>query len=303
MRRTTFSNKCKLFYIKVLECLQTRNSALSQKCAHYLFSIKKSEMMDSSTGNGKLLPSIRKYLINSLIIDYTLMTTCKGMFKQFCGDAEPSKALHCLKIHKDEPLFDNQCHLVVVNRMIEQNMDYRFNPDLTLACSKNIADYCTKIVAKAKQDEELNGKVIQCLKQKFREAKLNVKCQKQMTIILHEQALNFKLNPLLASVCKNEIKILCSNGGEADESENDNGRIEECLKKEFLAKRIISRECKVEVATQIQESHADIHVDPILQSACVVDLLKYCSNINSGNGRREDSLHLLKYIYFFKITF
>lgn len=246
-------------------------------------------MLDSATGN---VVHFQLLNLTFFIVDYTLMTTCKGMLKQFCGDTEPSKALHCLKIHKDEPLFDNQCHLVVVNRMIEQNMDYRFNPILTQACSKNIADYCTKIVAKAKQDEELNGKVIQCLKQKFREAKLNVKCEKQMTGILREQALNYKLDPLLSSMCKNEIKVLCSNGGEIDETgENDNGQIEECLKREFLAKRIISIECKIEVATLIQESHADIHVDPILQSACVVDLLKYCSNINSGNGRRKSLLH------------
>lgn len=44
---------------------------------------------------------------------------------------------------------------------------------------------------------------------------------------------------------------------------------------------------KFEVALLIQEAKADIHVDPLLQRACTVDLLKYCSNVKSGNGRRK----------------
>lgn len=63
-------------------------------------------------------------------------------------------------------------------------------------------------------------------------------------------------------------------------------QVEECLKTAFLNGKIISQECKFEVAILIQEAKADIHVDPLLQRACTVDLLKYCSNVKSGNGRR-----------------
>lgn len=169
--------------------------------------------------------------------------------------------------------------------MIEQNLDYRFNPKLQESCAKNIADYCTHIVAGAKQNEELNGKVITCLKNKFREGKLLPQCQQQMTEVLHEQALHYKLNPLLQSVCKAEIDIICK-PSDSDAIE-DHGEVEECLKNAFLARRIFSQECKVEVATLIQEEKADIHVDPLLQRACTVDLLKYCSNVQSGDGRRK----------------
>lgn len=65
------------------------------------------------------------------------------------------------------------------------------------ACGKNIDQYCSHIVSEAKPNEELNGKVINCLKQKFREAKLERDCQQKMIEILQEQALNYKLNPLL----------------------------------------------------------------------------------------------------------
>ena len=60
-----------------------------------------------------------------------------------------------------------------------------------------------------------------------------------------------------------------------------------------MGKKIITKECKIEVATLIQEAKADIHVDPILLKACTVDLLKYCSNIESGNGRQLKCLQII----------
>lgn len=248
----------------MLECLQTQHEKLKDQCRHAIFAIKRSELTDSRT-------------------DYTLIQTCKPMIKLFCAGTDEAKILNCLKGQKDKPEFDQRCHLVVVNRMIEQNLDYRFNPVLQDACKQNIADHCTKIIASSKKNEELNGKVIGCLKGKFREGKLTKPCEKQMTEVLHEQALNYKLNPLLQSMCKDEIDTICR--PTTDDIE-EHGEVEECLKNAFLVNnRVMTKECRIEVATIIQESKADIHVDPLLQSACSVDLLKFCSNVQSGNGR------------------
>lgn len=246
-----------------MECLHENGKLLSGDCKHAMFNVKKSELMDSAT-------------------DYTLVNACKSMLKQYCFDKDMD-ALECLKQHKDSLSFDKKCHYVIVNRLILQNQDYRFNPKLQEACSKNIAAYCTDIVMKEKRNEELNGAVVNCLKTKFREGKLNLNCTNQMTLVLQEQALNYKMNPLLQNLCKNEIKVLCAR---SDEDE-DHGEVEECLKNAFLNRQIITKECKVEVATLIQESKADIHVDPLLQRACTIDLLKYCSQVVSGDGRRK----------------
>lgn len=258
-----------LYNLQILECLQTNSMNLGTGCRHAIFSIKKSELTDSST-------------------DYILMTTCRDMIRQYCHDSDKAKLFECLKVHKNEMLFDSNCHLIVVNRMIEQNMDYRFNPRLQEACSKNIAEYCTKVVVSAKQNEELNGKVVGCLKAKFREGKLTAQCEERMIEVLHEQALNYKLNPLLAAVCRPEIRIIC---GKSNDDNDERGEVEECLKLAFLNNKIISQECKFEVALLIQEAKPDIHVDPLLQRACTVDLLKYCSNVKSGNGRRKYFIH------------
>lgn len=102
--------------------------------------IKRSELGDSGT-------------------DYTLVNTCKEMIYKFCPNTESMQLLNCLKTYKDDPTFDQRCHLVVVNRMIEQNTDFRFNPTLQSACGKNIDRYCSNIVIQSQPNEELNGKV------------------------------------------------------------------------------------------------------------------------------------------------
>lgn len=255
---------------QALECLSSNTARLGNSCHHAMFLVKKSELGDSAT-------------------DYTLVNTCREMTYKFCPTFDMSRLLDCLKIYKDDPHFDSRCHLVVVNRMIEQNTDFRFNPSLQLACGKNIDQYCSHIVAQAKPNEELNGKVIECLKIKFREARLEEECEQKMNIILHEQALNYKLNPLLLSFCKSEIEVLCKPRGDIEE----NGMVEECLKTAFLNQKIINRDCRVEVATLINEAKADIHVDPILEQACTNDLLRYCTNVKSGNGRKLKCLQTI----------
>lgn len=249
----------------MLECLLVNSAKLGTACRRAIFSVKKSELLDSAT-------------------DYTLMSACKPMVKQFCPQADDNAVLDCLKAYKDDKLFDKKCHLIVVNRLIIQNQDYRFNPKLQAACSKNIGEFCTDVVAERGEQDELNGKVLKCLKARFREGKLTNKCRKEVTEILQEQALNYKLNPLLQELCQKEIQVLCRPSGDSDE---DHGEVEECLKQAFLNQQIITKECKLEVATLIQEAKADIHVDPLLQRACTIDLLKYCSEIVAGDGRRE----------------
>lgn len=130
--------------LQALECLIQKTPRLGKDCHHAIFMIKKSELGDSGT-------------------DYTLINTCKDMVYKFCRNTESLKLLDCLKAYKDDENFDQRCHLVVVNRMIEQNTDYRFNPSLQSACGKNIDRYCSNVVATAKANEELNGKVSRIL--------------------------------------------------------------------------------------------------------------------------------------------
>lgn len=78
-----------------------------------------------------------------------------------------------------------------------------------------------------------------------------------------------------------QIETVCK----ADD--NDPGTVEECLKMEFNAgNRDMKEECRLEIADLIEQTRADINVDPLLQKACAVDVSKYCSDVPQGAGRR-----------------
>lgn len=146
----------------------------------------------------------------------------------------------------------------------------------------DIRKFCGEIVAEEESDKELHGKVSKCLRKAFRQSRLTSKCEKEMAGILREQALDLRLNPLLRVICKDELDTICK-----AESGEDDINAEECLKSAFLNKKIPTLACQEEVANLIEESQADINTDPFLQQICALDILKYCSDIPQGSGRRK----------------
>ncbi len=54
----------------------------------------------------------------------------------------------------------------------------------------------------------------------------------------------------------------------------------------------------------LTESKADIFVDPVLHTACALDLKHHCAAIDPGRGRRECGfcffLHITQYIHAIK---
>lgn len=169
-------------------------------------------------------------------------------------------------------------------RLIEQSKDYRFNPKLKEACNEEIGKFCSHILKEQRADQELEGKVTECLKKQFRKSNLNSRCEAEMSEILREQALNYNLNPLLKTMCAFELNSICRID---DQLEDSTGQVEECLKNAFLKKKPMTKGCQEEVATLIEDSEADIYVDPLLQKACTVDLLRYCGTVTQGGGKRK----------------
>lgn len=65
--------------LKVLECLEENINSLSPPCHRMVFRIEQHDFKDSSS-------------------DYTLLTTCKIMIKEYCKGIDTSSALTCLKV-------------------------------------------------------------------------------------------------------------------------------------------------------------------------------------------------------------
>ena len=57
-----------------------KKPGLTDECHRAIFSVEKQELQDSS-------------------VDYTLLTTCRRMIRQFCHEEDQSQALVCLKVN------------------------------------------------------------------------------------------------------------------------------------------------------------------------------------------------------------
>uniref|UniRef100_A0AAY4DCF9 Golgi apparatus protein 1 n=1 Tax=Denticeps clupeoides TaxID=299321 RepID=A0AAY4DCF9_9TELE len=215
-------------------------------------------------------------------LDYQLMRVCKQMIKvpvpflplgfhtetefgngasgphslllspqRFCSEADAKNMLNCLKQNKNNEMMDPKCKQMITKRQITQNTDYRLNPVLRKACKADIPKFCQDILRKASDDSELEGQVISCLKLKYAD----------------------------------QITRLCAEEAAAQEQ---TGQVEECLKGNLL--KLKHEACKKEVLNMLKESKADIFVDPVLHTACALDLKHHCAAIPPGRGRQMSCL-------------
>ncbi|KTF81693.1 hypothetical protein cypCar_00049801, partial [Cyprinus carpio] len=162
---------------------------------------------------------------------------------------------------------------------------YRLNPVLRKACKADIPKFCQGILNNAKDDNELEGQVISCLKLKYADQRLSPDCEGQISVILQESALDYRLDPQLQLQCTDEIPRLCAEEVAAQEQ---TGQVEECLKINLL--KISHEGCKKEVLNILKESKADIFVDPVLHTACALDIKHQCAAIPPGRGRQMSCL-------------
>uniref|UniRef100_A0A3P8VUW5 Golgi apparatus protein 1 n=1 Tax=Cynoglossus semilaevis TaxID=244447 RepID=A0A3P8VUW5_CYNSE len=247
---------------QMIECLKEQKKQLSPRCHQKIFRLQEGEMNDPE-------------------LDYQLMRVCKQMIKRFCPEADARNVLQCLKQNKNSELMDPKCKQMITKRQITQNTDYRLNPVLRKACRADIPKFCQSILHKASEDSELEGQVIACLKLKYADQRLSADCEDQIRVILQESALDYRLDPQLQLHCSEEISKLCVEEAAAQEQ---TGQVEECLKVNLL--KVKQETCKKEVLNMLKESKADIFVDPVLHTACALDLKHHCAAITPGRGRQ-----------------
>jgi golgi apparatus protein 1 len=151
---------------------------------------------------------VERQQLTDSAVDYALLNSCEHEISRFCHDVPVSQALGCLKQYKNEAGLDLKCRALILRRMVEQSEDYRFNPALQQSCKPDIRKFCSHVITQEPADQELEGKVVKCLKAQHREQRLSSPCERQMTDIMRESALNYKLNPVLANACHSEVSTL-----------------------------------------------------------------------------------------------
>ncbi|KAL3859182.1 hypothetical protein ACJMK2_009412 [Sinanodonta woodiana] len=257
---------------QIIECLKENEDKLSKDCFRVVFKREKDE---------------------ATLGDYTLFTVCKQMIKKYCQVTDRmDDILDCLKKQKNLPEFDGKCRMFVSRRQIQENKDYRLNPSLQNSCRMDIEKFCKTVIEKNKDDQLMEGEVIQCLKQRFVKKMLSKKCTDEIYEIIKEAAKDYRQDPVLAKACKTEIQMYCREELEKLETDGDDGgQIEECLKERLFDKKINqSSRCFQEVLRLSVEVKIDVNIDPILHSTCQNDINRYCGDVPSGEGRQMTCL-------------
>ncbi|KAK3610023.1 hypothetical protein CHS0354_032371 [Potamilus streckersoni] len=173
---------------QIIECLKENQDKLSKECFQVIF---KRQREEANLG------------------DYTLFTVCKQMIKKYCLVTDRmDDILHCLKKQKNLPEFDAKCRMFVSRRQIQENKDYRLNPSLQSSCKMDIEKFCKSVVDNNKDDQSMEGEVIQCLKQRFVKKLLSKRCTDEIYAIIKEAAKDYRQDPVLAKACRKEVRGL-----------------------------------------------------------------------------------------------
>nr|SVE87371.1 EOG090X05VD [Daphnia similis] len=243
-----------------------------------------------TTGCRTALLEIQYFVARDFRLDSQLYAQCKSDAAQFCNAApnwtEEANAigpqrnplvLPCLYRYAYHPPADASLKPECadeVRRVMRQRA--------------NSVDLIPEVWQSASKDRELEGKVVDCLKQNFVAKKpLTQSCSDHLTVIMEQQALHYQLDPVLVNLCDKEIQIHCG----PEEPENTRqGQVEECLKRKFDA--LTSVECRRHVALLITAVQIDIQADPMLHRACAVDLVTFCKDVPPGDGRKPHIGHI-----------
>ena len=244
-----------------IECLKAqKHKDLTKTCKKQLFKEEKEEAMNNE-------------------VDFALTRSCKREIKEHCPTETSRNILRCLKDFSHDNNFDQKCLDIIDTRIVQQSRDYRLNPSLQKYCKEDINKFCSNVIHNYNGEEEfLEGHVLDCLRQfALQKHKLTKKCLKEVMVTAEEAARLVAADPLLEELCPNSLDK-CR--GKRDSSE--------CLKEMFKSGLILDtdgQECNKHIAQTIEVVGADIHGDPVLHSACAVDLRKFCRDVPQGEGR------------------
>jgi len=248
-----------------IECLKSqKHKDLTKSCRKQLFKEEKEEA-------------------NYNEVDFVLTRSCKREIKEHCPTETSRNILRCLKDFSEDNNFEEKCLEIINKRIVQQSRDFRLNPSLQKSCKDDINKLCSSVLRDYNGDDEfLEGKVLDCLRQSaLQKHKLTKKCMKEVMVTAEDAARLVGADPLLEDLCPRSLATCRTTA-------RDDGEITECLKELFKAGAILDTDgqnCNRHIAQTIEVVGADIHADPVLHSACAVDLRKFCRDVPPGEGR------------------
>ncbi|KAI3379749.1 hypothetical protein SNEBB_009743 [Seison nebaliae] len=266
---------------RVLKCLQKNLKRITPNCA--------SELRKFNVAGVELGATYRK-----------LFDTCSLFLKEHCHNRDGDEGIfECLRQNLPNYMrMDDSCRSEIVSLLITLHHSPLVDSALMENCKTDLETKCYKVFASNEfndiKSDDLRNQVYDCLVEEYRNVKkrknLEENCQTEISLYISEEVIDVRLNEQLQKHCENDLKTLCPR--------TPFSKKEECLFTNY--ERVIDNDCKRVIESLLKDMSNDVHMDLELQSSCSVDLLKYCSTVQIGDGRRlrclvrifyEDMLH------------
>ncbi|KRY36921.1 Golgi apparatus protein 1 -like protein [Trichinella spiralis] len=263
-------NGCQAYETTMLvtECLKEHKLDLEPACRKYIFRKEKLEFNDNT-------------------FDGMLQRVCASEIRKLCSTVGHENVLHCLEGHKDDLTMSDDCAELVNKRQHEQASDIRLMPVLYSSCSKEIRELCKNeyTLLKSFPDEDIQGKVIGCLRQWLTEnnSKMSDKCRIELKHVIYNTEIDPTLDIPFYTACKSELDRLCADGYAT--GVGGHRGILECIKARYAEGTVKDETCKQQILRVMKEELADIHLDVNLYQACAMDVRHYCDDVQSGDSK------------------
>ncbi|CAH1270216.1 GLG1 [Branchiostoma lanceolatum] len=285
----------------VLNCRKEIEDLCSglQKEGRTIHCLMQNGMDDSKTAQNRLSKTCM-IAVQSLVkeadagfdyrMDVALQDACEPVVQTACKDIKPGDAmiLSCLMEHLYTPSMVVECEEKLLELQYFISRDWRLDPRMYRKCAKEAERLCNAGPEWNDTNDNLPpGIVFSCLyRHVYRkdETKLSHACAFEVRRVMHQRAVDVRLNPMLEKACLRDLGEYCSENvekGEVDVFEGATLQIPpdqemHCLQDNF---KNLSKQCSERVGNFTQMSSQDLDLDRIFMMSCAPMIKRYCKDI------------------------
>uniref|UniRef100_A0A061QLM5 Golgi apparatus protein 1 n=1 Tax=Tetraselmis sp. GSL018 TaxID=582737 RepID=A0A061QLM5_9CHLO len=241
----------------VLTCLREVKNQLSQACASEVFRTQEEGANDFRN-------------------DAMLYELCVSDAESLCPDVKPGggRVQECLRSKRAKLSWD--CQEELFRQEVENADDIRLSVTLFKKCLADKKKFCSDV-------KPGNARAKDCLEEKRNEPGFSEDCKKEIENMMERRAVDFRLDPELRTLCRDDIEEVCGYEKESlDSIAGYDARVSSCLMD--YRDEILKPECKSRVQQLIALQSEDIRFNVPLADACFDDRQSLCTNVKPGSA-------------------
>jgi len=170
--------------------------------------------------------------------------------------------------------FGDTCSNVLLEYQLRATESLDLLDEVRKPCAVDYANLCAAASAQSHP-----GAAMQCLKDN-RDLLHEDKCHEAVLGAMARAAADARLDPLLAQKCAAEMRACAAEGIVSGE-----GRVHACLRRK-AREQGLSAACTQQVFKAQQAELEDVRLNYPVQSACKVELVRFCAQVPPGQARR-----------------